>query len=148
MRLPESNRPHKIRTTQNSYLFQKTYEITNLPSETVPDQTMSMRTIVERYARGLPITGSGRTPIWAGGDDLTYDDYLPPLTGLDPADRQSLMELAKQELESIREKHAEAVKQRNARKATEKTELEKFIQEKIEAAGLGKTPQAKPEDLK
>lgn len=36
------------------------YEVNNLPSETIPDDTMSVREIFQRYANGQSLTGNGR----------------------------------------------------------------------------------------
>lgn len=65
------------------------------PSMTVPDETMSMREILVRYAKGLPIDG---------GRNVYYDenDDLPDIKTLDLAERQQLAEHYKQEIESIK----------------------------------------------
>jgi hypothetical protein len=87
-----------IKTPLNSELHLRNYEINEDPSETVPDQSMSIRTILERYSRGLPISGE-RTPIWQQGDD--YNDLPDPRT-LDLAERQELAESIQQELKNIK----------------------------------------------
>jgi hypothetical protein len=56
------------------------------PSLTVPDQTMSMRTMIERYAKGLPI-GEGKEEIW--DDDIDQTMGINPRT-LDLVDIQEL----------------------------------------------------------
>jgi hypothetical protein len=56
------------------------------PSLTVPDQTMSMRTMIERYAKGLPI-GDGKEEIW--DDDIDQTMGINPRT-LDLVDIQEL----------------------------------------------------------
>ncbi len=85
-----------------SYLNKKEHrfigEVNNLPSETIPDQSMSIRTILDRYSRGLPISGE-RIPIWQQGDD--YNDMPDPRT-LDLAERQEFAELYQQELKSLK----------------------------------------------
>ena len=45
------------------------------PSQTLPDQTMSIKTIMERYAKGLPI---------ANALDPIYEDEENPSTGINP----------------------------------------------------------------
>ncbi len=74
------------------------YEINELPSETIPDQTMTIRTILDRYSRGLPIDGQ-LTGQYQEGDE--YNDMPDPRT-LDLAERQEMAESAKQELEQIK----------------------------------------------
>jgi hypothetical protein len=73
-------------------------EINTLPSETIPDQSMPIRTILERYSRGLPISGE-RTPIWQQGED--YNDIPDPRL-LDLAERQELADIYKEELKEIK----------------------------------------------
>jgi len=88
----------RIKTSMNSHEFAKNYEKNYLPSMTIPDQTMSIREIVERYAKGLPIDGA-RTAIWDEENDL------PDWRTLDLADRQELAERYQQEVKDIKEKH-------------------------------------------
>jgi hypothetical protein len=57
-----------------------------LPSLTVPDQTMSMRTILDRYAKGLPVA-DGKDPIW--DDDADNARGINPKT-LDLVDLQEM----------------------------------------------------------
>lgn len=40
------------------------------PSLTIPDQTMSLRTILDRYARGMPLTGYAGAPVYDGEAEL------------------------------------------------------------------------------
>ena len=49
----------------NTYNYQP-YEgiINNQPSMTVPDQTLTLRQILDRYARGLPLGGTNESPIF------------------------------------------------------------------------------------
>lgn len=85
-----------IKHSLNAHNFPKNYETITTPSMTIPDQTMSMRTILERHSRGLPIDGI-KTPIWTG-----EDDDLPDWNRLDLAERQELAHLYKNEIEDIK----------------------------------------------
>lgn len=58
------------------------------PSQTVPDQTMSLRTIMQRYASGLPIGGI-KEALW--DDDVENTIGINPKT-LDLVDLQILKE--------------------------------------------------------
>lgn len=49
------------------------------PSMTVPDQTMSIREILDRYARGLPIEGQ-KVPMYDG------DEFVPDIAHMDLVD--------------------------------------------------------------
>lgn len=60
-------------------------------SQTVPDQTMSMRQLLDRYARGLPLAGA-KDPLYYGEEDL------PDLNRLDLAEIQELKEANKQRI--------------------------------------------------
>lgn len=77
------------------------YETNDLPSETVPDQTMSIRTILDRYARGLPVGGQ-LTPEWQEDDE--YNDLPDPRT-LDLAERQELKEQFTSELSELKKQY-------------------------------------------
>lgn len=83
-----------MKTVRNSlnYQFPTKGEVNTAPSSTIPDQTMTMREILERYARGLPIE-AGKVPIYEGDED-----YIPDPRTLDLAERQQLKEQFTQEL--------------------------------------------------
>lgn len=87
----------KVKNSLNANSFPKNYEKNNGISLTVPDQTMSIRTILERYSRGLPI--GGRT-------DVYYDeeDEMPDIKSLDLSEIQEMRENAKQTIEKYSRK--------------------------------------------
>lgn len=51
--------------------FPGKYEVNELPSETIPDQTMTIREIYQRYANGQPLSLSQR--------ELSYEGTNPSL---------------------------------------------------------------------
>lgn len=67
----------KIWNAYNSHQRERNYQVNDQPSMAVPDQTMSLRTIVERYANGLPITGNMNQPLY---DDLDNQKGINPLS--------------------------------------------------------------------
>lgn len=71
-------------------------EINNDPSMTVPDQAMSMREILNRFARGLPL-GGAKVELWDEEDDL------PDIRTLDLVERAELAERYQQEIREIRQ---------------------------------------------
>lgn len=73
-------------------------EVNDQPSMTIPDQTMSIREILDRFARGLPLGGQ-RVPVYNG-----EDDDLPDLQHMDLADREEYMESAADELRELKTK--------------------------------------------
>jgi len=84
----------KVKNSLNYDYKEQKGEVNTLPSMTIPDQTMSIRTIVDRYAKGLPVTSF--TPIYEG------EDYIPDPKTLDLVERQELAEQIRQEVESIK----------------------------------------------
>jgi len=84
-----------VKNSLNANVFPKKHKIFTQPSMTVPDQTMSIRTILERYSRGLPI---------GGRLDEYYDeeDDLPDFRTLDLAERQELAENYENEINEIK----------------------------------------------
>jgi len=87
----------KVKNSLNANSFEKNYKICDEPSLTVPDQTMNIRTILERYSRGLPV--GGRT-------DIYYDeeDDMPDIRSLDLAEIQEMRENAKQTIDKLTRK--------------------------------------------
>jgi len=83
-------------------------EKNNLPSATVPDQTMSLRELISRYARGLPINGV-KVPIY---DEHPEDDDLPDPRTLDLAEREELALQYAEELANLKEQYKMKAKAR------------------------------------
>lgn len=73
-----------------------------MPSKTVPDQTMSINEILQRYARGLPIEGA-KVPMYDESDDPVY---LPDPRTLDLTELQELRQEIVEELKSINQPKA------------------------------------------
>jgi hypothetical protein len=87
----------KIRNIFNAHEFTDN-EVISEPSQTIPDQSMSVRELLQRYASGLPL-GGGKEPIYEGEDG----DGVDPRR-LDLAERQELEIQARQELAEIEER--------------------------------------------
>jgi len=108
----------KVKNSINANAFEKKYKIFTQPSITVPDQSMSIKTILDRYARGLPV---------GGRLDEYYDeeDTLPnPLT-LDLAERQELSETYIQEINEIKSRKKQStIVDNSVDKTTETDETE------------------------
>lgn len=105
-----------IRTQYNGILFPKRYEKPIGDSLTVPDQALSIKEILDRHARGLPISAPVKIPIYHGDDEFYPDPRL-----LDLAEREEMIELNRQTIEQIR---AEIVNQNKKRWIQKKLELE------------------------
>lgn len=87
----------KVKNSLNANEFEKKYRKIETPSLTVPDQTMSIRTILERYARGLPVGGKM---------DMYYDedDTMPDYRTLDLTEIADLQQEVKTTIEKHRKK--------------------------------------------
>lgn len=87
-----------VKHSLNAHEFPKNYEVNNKPSLTVPDQTMSMREILDRYAKGLSL-GSPKVELWEGedGDDFDFQH-------LDLADQEAIIKARVAELEELKQK--------------------------------------------
>lgn len=85
----------KVKNTLNYNEFNKDYEVNTLPSLTIPDQNMSIREIIDRYSRGLPVTSF--TPVYEGED---FD--LPDPKTLDLVERHEMAQKIKEEVASIK----------------------------------------------
>ena len=85
-------------------------EINDLPSKTIPEQTMSIPELIRRYASGMPLGGQ-RTPIW----DKDEVDLLNGVNWekLDLSEKAEYMENFKYEIQEI---------QKRMESATENTE--------------------------
>lgn len=70
-------------------------EVNTLPSMTIPDQSLSVREIMDRYAKGYPLEGE-RTPIYEG-----EENDLPDLKHMDLAEKEEYMDAAKEEIRQI-----------------------------------------------
>jgi len=85
----------KVKNSLNYKEFNNDNEVNNLPSLTIPDQNLSIRQIIDRYTRGLPIHSFN--PVYDGED---YD--LPDPRTLDLVERHELAERLKEEVASIK----------------------------------------------
>lgn len=86
-------------------------------SKTVPDQSMTLRELLIRYAKGLPLEGA-KTPIWEGEEGFDVDPEK-----LDLAEREELAEKAREELKAINERVKEEVEKKKAKKRTTITDI-------------------------
>lgn len=89
---------NKWKTAYNAHEFEKQYEINTMPSETIPDQTLSVKEIMDRFVRGLPVQGA-KVPIYEGDES-----DLPDLSRMDLTERHETIERIKNEVETLKEK--------------------------------------------
>lgn len=72
-------------------------EVNYAPSLTVPNESMSLRELMERYARGLPLTRSNRTEVYHG------EEEMPDLQRMDLSEIHDLAVESKNRLQSYRD---------------------------------------------
>lgn len=105
------------------------------PSQTVPDQTMSIRELIDRFARGLPL-GSGQIPLYEGDEE-----FNPDMKTLDLAEQQELVEQRAEELRELKIKLDEGRKKQRERAIAE---ARKAMREHYEAIQKEKGEESKP----
>lgn len=96
-------------------------EVFRRPSKTIPDQTMTVREIMERYAKGLPIDGA-KVPVYDG-----EDVDMPDLRTLDISEREELRQQLDDDVSTTKNRLQEIAKER-----AEKTRKRKQAEEKRE----------------
>lgn len=72
------------------------------PSQTVPDQIMTIQQIMDRYARGLPLAGA-KVPIYE--DEETQDLGLPDMSRMDAIEKIETLRAVEQQLRELKSKY-------------------------------------------
>lgn len=109
----------------------KRYETPKGFSETIPNQAMSAKELMDRFAAGLPLGGS-RVPVYLGEED-PFDGV--DISKMDLADRQSLVDKAAEELDAAKRRISEA------RTKLRETNIEKLKEQiRKEMAAQNPTP--------
>lgn len=96
-----------------------------MPSKTIPDQSLTIRQIMDRFTRGLPIEGA-HTSVFEQTEEVPHPD-LPTsdeLAMMDIADRQEVIEGVRekaQELEKSAKKRAAEI--RSAKRVLRQREM-------------------------
>lgn len=97
--------------------------------QTIPDQSMSLRTIIDRYSRGLPVNGSVNTPQYSGED---VDGVQPML--LDLAERQEYYSHKEAELVQLKASLQEAKRKTDEKLAERKRSEREALLEEVKAS--------------
>jgi len=154
IQVQEFNVPERIQfnfqTHYKNHSNQKEKESTQ-PSLTVPNQSMTIREIYQRYASGRSLSGVANPVYDYDGNskyEIDFDDYMPDISKMDLADRQEIMESAKEQLDEVK-KRLNAVAAARKREASDKeAELLKKIKklEENQATQSGQSTQKKDTD--
>lgn len=120
----------KFITPYNGTYDHKKYREKNLlPSLTIPDMSMDIRTILERYARGLPINQVSR-PIQEGADE-DFEDYTPDPRTMDISERYEYARQAREYIKQARESKLADDKRRKENADKRAAELAKLLDERL-----------------
>lgn len=93
-------------------------------SQTVPDQTMSLKTLLDRYSRGLKITGNTKEPIYLGEDGSGID-----FEHMDLADREDMIIAAKEEIKHIQSRITDQKKKIKIEEIEQAQQKDKLLKE-------------------
>lgn len=124
----------------------KDYERNTEPSETVPNQALSVKEIMRRFASGLPLNVSNvREYDSDTNENLTFDDYMPDIKNMDPADRQEILENAKMQLEEVKTRLNAVASAKKIAATAKETEFRKMKErlEQLEGKTQGNTNEEK-----
>jgi hypothetical protein len=106
----------RVKNQFSAQLFEKQYETNNEPSLTIPDQTLSIKQILERYASGQSL--EGKTAYY---DEEETEEYTPDPRYMDLADREQMEKDYKQEVEHIKTR-AQKRKEKTSDETTSESE--------------------------
>lgn len=126
----------KYKNSDNSYLFTTTAEPVDPLSQTIPDQSMPIAMLIQRYASGLPMSGV-KVPLYSDEDSLLAGINLDKL---DLAEREELFK-------GLRDKYEESLSRVRAReKETAIKQQQQRIDEQVQLQ-LEKL-KVKPDDIR
>lgn len=123
-------RPKQKLVTQYNFM-QERYgvgEVNVLPSKTVPDMVLPLRTLIERFTRGQQVQQFN--PVYLGEDTLVPAD----LERMDPVDRLIYAQQLRAEIESARKKNYQLQEQQKQKLFNKK------IQTRVEDAEVIEPP--------
>lgn len=105
----------QIKNNYNAHKHTRNYEVNIKPSMTVPDQTMGLKELLDRFARGLPLTGKVKEPQFHG------EDMPPDLKKMDLTEIHELQRKVAKDIERMKQELQQQQEQQNA-----KNQLEMF----------------------
>lgn len=111
----------KIKNMLNAEEFVYKGEVNNQPSLTIPDQTLPLKDLIDRFTRGLPVTTF--KPVY------DEDNSLPDPRKMDIAEYNDMRKNVALELKSIQEKQKEQEIQRIENQRLK--EIEEEVQKRL-----------------
>lgn len=95
---------------------------------TIPEQAMSIQVLLERHAKGLPLTVQGREEYYFG------DEEMPEVEKMDFAERRALSDYLHTHTKALKELLTEAEKKRQAEVKSAEATAEKLKAEQLKKA--------------
>lgn len=102
-------------------------EVNTLPSETVPDMSMSVNEILTRFAQGRPLSVSNNL-------HYTGDDYTPDVRTMDLVELEEMRRANAERINELNKKLEEVDKEKRSKK--EKDKLRKEIEQELKAGSV------------
>lgn len=88
------------------------------PSMTIPDQSMSIRELMIRHQRGLPLEGE-KIPLY-----MEKDGVLPDIEKLDLSEKMDLLKAARQQVIDLRSRRQKEIEEIEAKRKNEITAMD------------------------
>lgn len=123
----------QIRTSLNYNYLDNQRKIFTQPSQTIPDQTMSIREILERHSRGLDLGGQ---------KESIFEEDGEPTSGINPRilDLVDFQEMKEKNQEKIDMLTSDLDKKKAAKAAKDQQAKENALRDKI-IAEINKNPE-------
>lgn len=123
----------KVRTVEVDYGKAKRKHLA------IPDQSLSLKTIIERYTRGVPVDIKHREPVWS--DQTEFD--LEKMSRMDFGEKMSIAEELRARYDAIQEAfEARRADAEQAQKEAEEARKEPVKAPKEQSPDAGKAPEA------
>lgn len=94
------------------------------PSQTVPDQAMSIAEIMRRYAQGLPLEGE-KVPFYENEEDIDTGNNMPDVSRMDLVDRLQLAKDAKEHAQEMERQIREQLQREKKEKADQREKVQR-----------------------
>lgn len=99
------------------------YRVVKTKSCTIPDQTLSLKTMVTKYVKGLPIAAPNLNGIYT--EEVTANDFEK----MDLADQEEAILRASEELSEVKGKIRQEEAEKRSKEAEKASQLQKRLDE-------------------
>lgn len=119
---------HKFQKQWDYHPEEQHYAVNTKPSKTIPNDAMSIPEMLDLYARGLPVDGMEKVPVYHG-----EEQHYPDMSKMDLADQEAFIQYAQDDFnykKSKYESEQKATKKAEKRKQQILDQKIRFIKEK------------------